>query len=180
VAGQALHALDDDARTVLRRTHVGFVFQAFNLVPTLSAIENVLLPFELAGRRLTADERAWVDTLMRSLGLADRAAHRPGELSGGQQQRVAIARALASRPQIVVADEPTGNLDTTTSREVLSLLRTAAREYRQTIAMVSHDPVAASYADRILVIADGRIVGDHPSLPPQEIAELLISLEVAA
>jgi putative ABC transport system ATP-binding protein len=180
VAGQALNALDDDARTVLRRTHVGFVFQAFNLVPTLSAIENVLLPFELAGRRLTADERAWVDTLMRSLGLADRAAHRPGELSGGQQQRVAIARALASRPQIVVADEPTGNLDTTTSREVLSLLRTAAREYQQTIAMVSHDPVAASYADRILVIADGRIVGDHPSLPPQEIAELLLSLEVAA
>ena len=180
VAGQALHALDDDARTVLRRTHVGFVFQAFNLVPTLSAIENVLLPFELAGRRLTADEHAWVDTLMQSLGLADRAAHRPGELSGGQQQRVAIARALASRPQIVVADEPTGNLDTTTSREVLGLLRTAAREYQQTIAMVSHDPVAASYADRILVIADGRIVGDHAPLPPQEIAELLISLEVAA
>ena len=180
VASQALHTLDDDARTVLRRTHVGFVFQAFNLVPTLSAIENVLLPFELAGRRLTADERGWVDTLMGSLGLADRAEHRPGELSGGQQQRVAIARALASRPQIVVADEPTGNLDTTTSREVLSLLRTAAREYQQTIAMVSHDPVAASYADRILVIADGRIVGDHPSLPPQEIAELLISLEVAA
>ncbi len=180
VAGQALQTLDDDARTVLRRTHVGFVFQAFNLVPTLSAIENVLLPFELAGRRLTADERGWVDTLMRSLGLADRAGHRPGELSGGQQQRVAIARALASRPQIVVADEPTGNLDTTTSREVLSLLRTAAREYQQTIAMVSHDPVAASYADRILVIADGRIIGDHPSLPPQEIAELLISLEVAA
>ena len=180
VAGQALQTLDDDARTVLRRTHVGFVFQAFNLVPTLSAIENVLLPFELAGRRLTADERGWVDTLMGSLGLADRAEHRPGELSGGQQQRVAIARALASRPQIVVADEPTGNLDTTTSREVLSLLRTAAREYQQTIAMVSHDPVAASYADRILVIADGRIVGDHPSLPPQEIAELLISLEVAS
>ena len=112
VAGQPLHALDDDGRTVLRRTHVGFVFQAFNLVPTLSAVENVLLPFELAGRRLGAEERAWVDTLMRSLGLADRATHRPGELSGGQQQRVAIARALASRPQIVVADEPTGNLDT--------------------------------------------------------------------
>jgi putative ABC transport system ATP-binding protein len=180
VAGRPLHALDDDARTVLRRTHVGFVFQAFNLVPTLTALENVLLPFELAGRRLSADERAWVDTLVRSLGLADRASHRPGELSGGQQQRVAIARALASRPQIVVADEPTGNLDTSSSREVLSLLRTAAREYQQTIAMVSHDPVAASYADRILVIADGRIVGDHPSLSPQQIADLLISLEVAA
>ena len=180
VAGRPLHALDDDARTVLRRTHVGFVFQAFNLVPTLSAIENVLLPFELAGRGPDAEQRAWVDTLMRSLGLADRAGHRPGELSGGQQQRVAIARALASRPQIVVADEPTGNLDTRSSREVLSLLRTAAREYHQTIAMVSHDPVAASYADRILVIADGRIVGDHPSLSPQQIADLLISLEVAA
>ena len=179
VAGQPLHALDDDGRTVLRRTHVGFVFQAYNLVPTLSALENVLLPFELAGRRLGAEERAWVDTLMRSLGLADRATHRPGELSGGQQQRVAIARALASRPQILVADEPTGNLDTRSSREVLALLRTASREYHQTIAMVSHDPVAASYADRILVIADGRIVGDHPSLTPQQIADLLISLEVA-
>jgi putative ABC transport system ATP-binding protein len=180
VAGRPVHALDDDGRTVLRRTHVGFVFQAFNLVPTLSALENVLLPFELAGRRLSAEERAWVDTLMRSLGLADRATHRPGELSGGQQQRVAIARALASRPQIVVADEPTGNLDTRSSREVLNLLRTASREYDQTIAMVSHDPVAASYADRILVIADGRIVGDHPSLAPQQIADLLISLEVAS
>ena len=180
VAGQPLHALDDDARTVLRRTHVGFVFQAYNLVPTLSAIENVLLPFQLAGRGPDAEQRTWVETLMQSLGLADRATHRPGELSGGQQQRVAIARALASRPQIVVADEPTGNLDTRSSREVLSLLRTAAREYHQTIAMVSHDPVAAAYADRILVIADGRIVGDHPSLAPQQIADLLISLEVAA
>jgi putative ABC transport system ATP-binding protein len=180
VAGQPMHDLDDDARTVLRRTHVGFVFQAYNLVPTLSAIENVLLPFELAGRGLNRDQRAWVDTLMDSLGLTGRAAHRPGELSGGQQQRVAIARALATKPTIVVADEPTGNLDTRSSREVLTLLRTAAREYGQTIAMVTHDPVAASYADRILVIADGRIVGDHPSLSPQQVSELLISLEVAA
>ena len=180
VAGQPVHAMDDDQRTRLRRDHVGFVFQAFNLVPTLTAHENVLLPFELAGRRLGAEERQWVGTLMASLGLTDRAAHRPSELSGGQQQRVAIARALASRPHIVVADEPTGNLDTRSSREVLSLLRTAAREYHQTIAMVSHDPVAASYADRILVIADGRIVGDHDALSPQQISELLISLEVAA
>jgi putative ABC transport system ATP-binding protein len=180
VAGQPVHALDDDARTLLRRTHVGFVFQAFNLVPTLTAQENVLLPFELAGRRLSGDERSWVDTLMHSLGLADRATHRPGELSGGQQQRVAIARALASRPQIVVADEPTGNLDTRSSREVLSLLRTAARESHQPLALVSHDPVAASYADRILVIADGRIVGDHGPMAPQQIADLLISFEVAA
>ena len=180
VAGQPLHRMDDDARTLLRRDHVGFVFQAFNLVPTLTAVENVLLPFELAGRRIGDDERAWIDTLVSALGLADRTAHRPSELSGGQQQRVAIARALASRPQIVVADEPTGNLDTRTSREVLALLRTASREYRQTIAMVSHDPVAASYADRILVIADGRIVGDHGRLTPQQISDLMISLEVGA
>ena len=180
VAGHALHQMDDDARTLLRREHVGFVFQAFNLVPTLSALENVLLPFELAGRRVDRDERAWVDALIETLGLADRAEHRPAELSGGQQQRVAIARALASRPRIIVADEPTGNLDTRSSREVLALLRTASREYRQTIAMVSHDPVAASYADRILVITDGRIVGDHGSLTPQQISDLLISLEVGA
>jgi len=180
VAGHALHQMDDDARTLLRREHVGFVFQAFNLVPTLSALENVLLPFELAGRRVDRDERAWVDALIETLGLADRAEHRPAELSGGQQQRVAIARALASRPRIIVADEPTGNLDTRSSREVLALLRTASREYHQTIAMVSHDPVAASYADRILVIADGRIVGDHGSLTPQQISDLLISLEVGA
>jgi len=180
VAGQPLHRMDDDARTLLRREHVGFVFQAFNLVPTLTAMENVLLPFELAGRRLGPEDRAWIDTLVTQLGLSDRTGHRPGQLSGGQQQRVAIARALASRPQIVVADEPTGNLDTRSSREVLALLRTAAREYHQTIAMVSHDPVAASYADRILVIADGRIVGDHGPLTPQEISDLLISLEVGA
>ena len=180
VAGHPLHRMDDDARTLLRREHVGFVFQAFNLVQTLSALENVLLPFELAGRRVDPDERAWVDSLIETLGLADRAEHRPAELSGGQQQRVAIARALASRPRIIVADEPTGNLDTRSSREVLALLRTASREYRQTIAMVSHDPVAASYADRILVIADGRIVGDHGRLTPQQISELMISLEVGA
>ena len=180
VAGHAVHQMDDDARTLLRREHVGFVFQAFNLVPTLTALENVLLPFELAGRRLGQEDRRWVDDLIASLGLTDRATHRPGELSGGQQQRVAIARALASRPQIVVADEPTGNLDSRSSREVLALLRTASEDYDQTIAMVSHDPVAASYADRIRVIADGRIVGDHPSLAPQQIADLLISLEVAS
>jgi putative ABC transport system ATP-binding protein len=180
VAGQPLHRMDDDARTVLRRTHVGFVFQAFNLVPTLTALENVLLPFELAGRTLDSGQCGWVSSLLETLGLGDRAHHRPSELSGGQQQRVALARALASRPQIVVADEPTGNLDTRSSREVLTLLRTAARDYHQTIAMVSHDPVAASYADRILVIADGRIVGDHPSLSPQHISDLMISLEVAS
>lgn len=180
VDGHPLHALDDRGRTVLRRTHVGFVFQSFNLVPTLDVRENVLLPFELAGRRLGAEERAWVDHLIGVLGLAERVGHRPGELSGGQQQRVAIARALASRPAVVLADEPTGNLDTRSSREVLGLLRTAARKYGQTIVMVSHDPVAASYADRVLVLADGRLVGDHDAMEPQRIAELLIGFEAGA
>jgi putative ABC transport system ATP-binding protein len=180
VAGQPLHLMDDDARTLLRREHVGFVFQAFNLVPTLTALENVLLPFELAGRRLDASDRARIDRLVTALGLAERLDHRPGALSGGQQQRVAIARALAPQPQIVVADEPTGNLDTGSSREVLGLLRSAASEHDQTIAMVTHDPVAASYADRILVLADGRIVGDHGPLTPQQVSDLLISLEAGA
>ena len=180
LAGRPLHQLDDRERTVLRREQVGFVFQSFNLVPTLDVLENVLLPFELAARRLSTEERAWVDHLIEVLGLADRVGHRPGELSGGQQQRVAIARALAARPAVVLADEPTGNLDTRSSREVLGLLRTAAREYGQTIVMVSHDPVAASYADRVLVLADGRLVGDHDAMTPQQIAELLISFEEGA
>ena len=139
-------------------------------MPTLSVRENVRLPFELAGRGSTPRSDGGSTTWSQTLGLADRVAHRPSELSGGQQQRVAIARALASRPAVIFADEPTGNLDSRSSREVLTLLRTAAREYGQTIAMVSHDPVAASYADRILVIADGRIVADqvrcHPSRSP--------------
>ncbi|HEX4191331.1 MAG TPA: ABC transporter ATP-binding protein [Marmoricola sp.] len=175
-----LHLLDDEARTVLRRTHVGFVFQAFNLVPTLTAYENVLLPFDLTGRKPTAEGLAWVDRLFAELGLDERRDHRPAQLSGGQQQRVAIARALGSRPRIVIADEPTGNLDTRSSREVLGLLRTAVDSYDQTIAMVSHDPVAASHADRVLLIADGRIVGDHGRCTPEEIASLLIGLEVDA
>ena len=180
LAGAPLTHLDDDARTTLRRNEIGFVFQAFNLVPTLSARENILLPFELAGRRVDAEQQRWIDHLVHTLGLSERIEHRPSELSGGQQQRVAIARALASRPAVIFADEPTGNLDSRSSREVLTLLRTAAREYGQTIAMVSHDPVAASYADRILVIADGRQVGDHGSLSPQEISDLLIGFEVGA
>ena len=180
LAGRALTHLDDDARTRLRREEVGFVFQAFNLVPTLSARENILLPFELAGRRVDAEQQGWVDHLVVTLGLGERIEHRPSELSGGQQQRVAIARALAARPSVIFADEPTGNLDSRSSREVLTLLRTAAREYGQTIAMVSHDPVAASYADRILVIADGRLVGDHGPLSPQQISDLLIGFEVGA
>jgi len=180
LAEHPLHTLDDEARTLLRREVVGFVFQAFNLVPTLTARENVILPLELAGRRLGGADLARVDVLLAELGLADRAGHRPGELSGGQQQRVAIARALASQPRVLVADEPTGNLDTRSSRELLDLLDRAVRDYGQTIAMVSHDPVAAARADRIIVIADGRIAGDHRGLGPRDIADLLISLEVGA
>ena len=158
-------ALDDTALTLLRRERVGFVFQAFNLVPTLDVIANVLLPFELRGAKPTKVERAFIGRLLTELGLADRLGHRPRELSGGQQQRVAIARALAPRPAVVLADEPTGNLDTRSSREVLGLLRTASREYGQTIVMVSHDPVAASYADTVVFLVDGRIAGrmDRPT-----------------
>ncbi|UIJ35144.1 ABC transporter ATP-binding protein [Allobranchiibius sp. GilTou73] len=177
LAGEALHAMDDAGRTVLRRDRVGFVFQAFNLVPTLSVVENVELPFRLAQRTIDGDQREWIAHLLTTLGLRERTAHRPAQLSGGQQQRVAIARALASRPQVIFADEPTGNLDSRSSREVLALLRTAAREYGQTIAMVTHDPLAASYADRILVIADGCIVADHAALSPQQISQLLIDVE---
>jgi putative ABC transport system ATP-binding protein len=180
LGGATLSQLDDDGRTKLRRSQVGFVFQAFNLVPTLSVHENIRLPFELSGRRVGATEEQWIGHLVHTLGLTDRVSHRPSELSGGQQQRVAIARALASRPAVIFADEPTGNLDSRSSREVLTLLRTAAREYGQTIVMVSHDPVAASYADRILIIADGRLVADHGALSPQRISELLIGLEVGA
>ncbi|WP_207947890.1 ABC transporter ATP-binding protein [Metallococcus carri] len=180
VTGQPVHRMTDQQRTLLRRDRVGFVFQAFNLVPTLSAAENIELPFELAGRTLDGETRRWIEHLSTVLGLRDRLGHHPAQLSGGQQQRVAIARALASRPAIVFADEPTGNLDTRTSREVLTLLRTACGEYGQTIAMVSHDPVAASYADRVLVIADGRIAADHNRLAPQDISRLLIGLETAA
>ena len=152
-----LGALSERKLTKLRRDHIGFVFQAFNLVPTLTAKENVELPMRLAGRHPDA---AWVQRVIETVGLADRLDHRPSELSGGQQQRVAVARALASRPQIIFADEPTGNLDSRTSAEILSFMRQAVREFGQTIVMVTHDPVAASYADRAVFLADGRIVDD--------------------
>jgi len=173
-------SLADDALTVLRRRRVGFVFQSFNLVPTLDIAGNIVLPFELDGRRPTADERAWIDQLIASLGLGARLRHRPHELSGGQQQRVAIARALATRPDLVFADEPTGNLDSRTSREVLTLLATASREYGQSIAMVTHDPIAASYADRILFLADGVVVRDLAKSTPEEISALMLGMERAA
>jgi putative ABC transport system ATP-binding protein len=173
-------ALGDSELTIIRRRRVGFVFQAFNLVPTLDVEGNILLPFELDGRRPTADERAWVDRLIESLGLATRVRHRPHELSGGQQQRVAIARALATRPDLVFADEPTGNLDSRTGREVLAVLSAASREYGQSIAMVTHDPIAASHADRILFIADGRVIDDLGRTSAAEISRLMLELEAAA
>jgi putative ABC transport system ATP-binding protein len=172
-------SLADDALTVLRRRRVGFVFQSFNLVPTLDIEGNIVLPFELDGRRPSAPEREWIDQLVESLGLRSRLRHRPHELSGGQQQRVAIARALATRPDLVFADEPTGNLDSRTSREVLSLLATASREYGQSIAMVTHDPVAASYADRIVFLADGRVVRDLAKSSPEEISAIMLGMERA-
>ncbi len=150
-------SLSEKALTALRRDHIGFVFQSFNLIPTLSAIENITLPLDLAGR--IADE-AWLQRVIATVGLEDRLTHRPSELSGGQQQRVAVARALAARPDVVFADEPTGNLDSRAGSEVLSFLRWAVREHGQTIIMVTHDPVAASYADRVVFLADGHLVDE--------------------
>jgi putative ABC transport system ATP-binding protein len=150
-------ALSDSALTKLRRDRVGFVFQSFNLVPTLTARQNMLLPLSLARRRV---DRAWLDQVVTTLGLSNRLGHRPHQLSGGQQQRVAVARALLSRPAVIFADEPTGNLDSAAGAEVLGLLRTAVSELGQTVIMVTHDPVAASYADRVVMLADGARVGD--------------------
>jgi putative ABC transport system ATP-binding protein len=152
-----LGTLSDKELTVLRREQIGFVFQAFNLVPTLTARENVVLPMALAGK---GADRAWLDEVIATVGLGDRLTHRPAELSGGQQQRVAVARALASQPLIIFADEPTGNIDSRSGGEILGFLRRAVDEMGQTIVMVTHDPIAASYADRALFLADGRIV-DH-------------------
>ena len=152
-----LAALDDNALTLLRREQVGFIFQAYNLVPTLTAAENITLPLLLAGNK---GDQAWISQVIEITGIGDRLEHRPSELSGGQQQRVAVARALASRPEIIFADEPTGNLDSRAGTEVLTFLRRAVDEMGQTIVMVTHDPMAASYADRIVFLADGRIVDE--------------------
>jgi putative ABC transport system ATP-binding protein len=157
IDGKDITKMDDGELTRLRRDRVGFVFQFFNLVPVLNAEENVLLPLSIAGRR---PERQWVDQLMETVGIADRATHRPAELSGGQQQRVAVARALVSRPAVIFADEPTGNLDSKTSDEVLQLLRRAVDEIGETVVMVTHDHQAASYADRRVERVDGRVVRD--------------------
>jgi len=158
VDGTELAGLDDAALTRLRREKVGFVFQAFNLLPVLTAEENVVLPLSIAGRKPDAE---WVDRLIAAVGLTERRTHRPSELSGGQQQRVAVARALVTRPAVVFADEPTGNLDSRSSAEVLGLLRRAVDEFGQTVVMVTHDPDAAAIADRVIELTDGRISSDR-------------------
>jgi putative ABC transport system ATP-binding protein len=159
-----LGTLSDRDLTVLRREQVGFVFQSFNLVPTLTALENIVLPLSLAGRKPDAD---WLDRVVGTVGLRDRLSHRPSELSGGQQQRVAVARALTSHPEIVFCDEPTGNLDSRSGTEILRFVRGAVDEWGQTVVMVTHDPVAASYADLVLFLVDGRIV-DQLASPTAE------------
>jgi putative ABC transport system ATP-binding protein len=168
-----LSTLKDRELTLLRRKAIGFVFQSFNLLPTLSARENITLPLDLAGTR---PDPAWVDEVVATLGLADRLSHRPGELSGGQQQRVAVARTLVARPQVIFADEPTGNLDSRAGGEILAFLRRAVRELDQTIVMVTHDPIAASHADRALFLADGRLVDELAEPAPAAILDRLKAL----
>ncbi|WP_135849086.1 ABC transporter ATP-binding protein [Serinibacter arcticus] len=175
-----LTSLDDNALTELRRKRVGFVFQSFNLLPMFTAEQNILLPLELAGSKVTPDVRAWFDRLVTTLGLRDRLTHRPSELSGGQQQRVAIARALLTRPDVVFADEPTGNLDSRSGAEVLEFLRTSVRELGQTVVMVTHDAQAAAYADRAVLVADGRIAGDVADPTPEVVQAELDRLRTAS
>jgi putative ABC transport system ATP-binding protein len=166
--GVELGTLKDKELTKVRREKVGFIFQSFNLIPTLNAIENITLPLDLAG----ADpEQAWVDNVVRTVGLGDRLTHRPSELSGGQQQRVAVARALASKPAIIFADEPTGNLDSRSGAEILGFMRRAVQELGQTIVMVTHDPGAASYADHVLFLADGNIVDEMPDPTAEKVLD---------
>ena len=166
ISGTEITTLGDSDLTKLRRQHIGFIFQFFNLLPMLSAEENVLLPLTIAGEKA---DPAWEEELIGRVGLGDRLSHRPAELSGGQQQRVAIARALVSRPTVVFADEPTGNLDSSTSGEILELLRSSVDDYGQTTVMVTHDARAAAMADRVLLLADGLIVRELPRSEPHEI-----------
>ena len=168
--GVEITTLDDRRLTELRRERVGFVFQSFNLLPVLDARENIVLPLSIAGKR---GDPEWLEKLIDTVGLRDRLDHRPSELSGGQQQRVAIARALASRPAVVFADEPTGNLDSKSTGEVLDLLRRAVDEFGQTVIMVTHDATAASYADRLVVLADGRIVHDGEANTAEDVLDLM-------
>jgi putative ABC transport system ATP-binding protein len=174
IGGTELSTLSEKRLTELRRGRIGFVFQAFNLIGALDVAENIELPLRMAGARA---DPAWLRLVVQRVGLAERMRHRPGELSGGQQQRVAIARALVGRPDVVFCDEPTGALDTNTAADVLALLRGIVDEHGQTVVMVTHDPVAASYADRVVVLADGRIVRDVPQPGAARIAEQLASLD---
>jgi putative ABC transport system ATP-binding protein len=173
IEGIRLGELNDNEITKLRRKHIGFVFQFFNLLPMLTAEENIMLPLSIAGEKPDKD---FFEDLLDRVGLTDRRTHRPAELSGGQQQRVAIARALVSRPTVVFADEPTGNLDTRTSAEILDLLQQTVRDYRQTLVMVTHDPKAAAIADRALFLADGRIVKDLGCATEHEVLEAMEDL----
>jgi putative ABC transport system ATP-binding protein len=170
VAGVELTELDDKALTQLRRDRIGFIFQTFNLLPVLNAEENILLPLSIAGRK---PDREWFERLIDTVGIRDRLSHRPAEMSGGQQQRVAVARALISRPAVVFADEPSGNLDSKASGDVLELLRQAVDEFSQTVVMVTHDAHAASFADRLLVLVDGRIAHDGKAATAEEALDLM-------
>ncbi|MFJ6572008.1 ABC transporter ATP-binding protein [Streptomyces sp. NPDC091292] len=165
-----LGSLKDKQLTKLRRDKIGFIFQAFNLLPTLNALENITLPMDIAGRK---PDQQWLETVIRMVGLGDRLKHRPAQLSGGQQQRVAVARALAARPDIIFGDEPTGNLDSRAGAEVLGFLRNSVRELGQTVVMVTHDPVAAAYADRVVFLADGRIVDELYSPTADGVLDLM-------
>jgi putative ABC transport system ATP-binding protein len=176
IGGVDVGALDDAGLTALRREQIGFVFQFFNLLPMLTAQENILLPLEIAGRK---PDPAWFDDLVAKVGLTDRLGHRPSEMSGGQQQRVAVARALAGRPTVVFADEPTGNLDSTTSAEILELLREAVDSFGQTTVMVTHDPHAAAVADRVLFLADGAIVRDLDACDASAVIRTMDELRAA-
>jgi len=168
-----LSTMSEKELTLLRRQKVGFVFQAFNLIPTLSARENILLPLELAGDK---PDQGWFDKVISAVGLKDRLSHKPDELSGGQQQRVAVSRALASRPEIIFADEPTGNLDSATGEEILQFMRSAVDDFGQTIVMVTHDPVAASHSDHVLFLADGQIVNELYEPTPDTVLDRIRSL----
>ena len=174
IAGTEITGLDDNDMTRLRRDHIGFVFQFFNLLPMLTAEENVVLPLSIAGEK---PDRDWLEELLGKTGLTDRRRHRPSELSGGQQQRVAISRALVTRPTILFADEPTGNLDSKTGGEILELLRDSARDYRQTIVMVTHEARAASIADRIMFLADGLIVKELTDTDQAQVLEVMSTLQ---
>ena len=175
IGGTQVSGLNDKALTRLRRDRVGFIFQQFNLLPTLTAAENIRLPLDIAGRK---PDPQWWETVIGAVGLHDRLGHRPSQLSGGQQQRVACARALMSRPDVIFADEPTGNLDSKSGAEVLSFLRSSVREHGQTIVMVTHDPVAASYTDRVIFLADGEIVQELADPTPETVLEAMNTREV--